>query len=204
MATGYTQLIVLDSEKYGNPNLQQETSDAKEGDDIIQGIAVELQYQNSGQKKLDENDEEIMFEGIYDLQALICAYGCAIPFLVIFTAGIVLLILPIIILVQCCNKASWKLYLTRNAIHHVYVPTNSGLMLCKRNWVIPLDDIKDIYVRGCSDDIAVQLGNSMIYKYIPKYYHYKIDNEDCLLIHNVKNREEFVAAVKKALTVTLE
>lgn len=153
---------------------------------------------NSKQKK-DKHDNKILFEGTHDRESVFCIFGCVLLFLVVLTVGIVILLLPLYFTMCFCNFKSWRLYLTRSAIYHTYIP-NSGMNVWKREWVIPLRDIKDIFVMsGCgSTDIAVVVGNK-VFDYIPPSQHHLIDNQNCLLVSNVKNREEFVEAAKKAI-----
>ncbi len=160
---------------------------------------------NEQQSNVDKNGEEILFEGISafrndtrnDACTYICTYCCAILFIMVFTCGLVIFFLPLYFMVCLCEIAIWKLYLTKDAIYH---NRRAGYArgCCVSNWVIPLRDIKRIDVQG-TQRIAVTVGRDKVSSYVGLRVALKITNQDSIIIDEVGNAREFVAAVKRQM-----
>lgn len=95
-----------------------------------------------------------------------------------------------------CGKLSaesWRLYLTKSAIHYL------DIGMCNfynRMWHIPLKDIKDILALEDSHDIVIKMDPKDVYRYVAKPMH---KDYDCIILRHCKNAGDFAREVKHQL-----
>ena len=132
------------------------------------------------ERKLDENGDEIIVEGVCQRSDVLCGvYGLYNTAL----AGIILLLIALC----CAVKAaySWKLHLTSAGIWYTDV-IKTCFCLYKQHF-IPLSDINDIQIEGKS--ILLKFNASVVNKKVA--YPSKLDY--------VHNAEEFAAAIRQQM-----
>ncbi len=184
-----SQSVVIEAEQV--LKLKQDT-----GDNDIEVVTSEPQYQTNSQPKLNKNGEEIIFDSISNSGNLwVCLFSsvCVILVMVICTCGILLLFSPIFIVMQICEYVHWELYLTKDAIHHTK-NAHKSRGCCITHWVIPL---REILVTKNKHTILVNVGTENIHKYIS--FQYLLFTTNSIEITGVANAEEFVAAVKEQM-----
>ena len=107
------------------------------------------------------------------------------------------LFMPLSIIFGIKAVKAWKLYFTKSGIYHV---RTNGVGCCYNKWFIPMHDIEEVYVATRST-IWVQLTDpSKVLDYI-HWCNRPLCGQKltCLVLSNVANAPEFVAAVKQQL-----
>jgi hypothetical protein len=114
-----------------------------------------------------------------------------VPFIVGFVFGV-----PIGV---CCGiKAikDWKLHVTHTSVKYSK-PT--GINCCDKSWVIPFGDIDDIFVCSGAKDVWVRMDPRKVDEYLGWCHKPLCRKLNCLVLSNVSNGHEFVAAVKRQM-----
>ena len=140
-------------------------------------------------RKFDENGDEIKFEGVCNRSGI----TSGITWFAIYILALSLLCgcLFIPLFIACCvmSVKNWKLYITCKGIY--YTKTTCT---CSDHFLIPLEDVEDIYIEpGKTHTIWIKMDHGKINKYLPLYNR----QLNCLVIENVQNSDDFVAAVKR-------
>ena len=148
------------------------------------------------QKKYNDQGEEIVFEGVCHKPGV-----CSEVFWIYFYASVVsllgmLILIPIGIFCGLKAMKDWKLYLTRSSV--VYIRPR-GIGCCDEKYTIPFSDIDDISVAPGTRDIWVRMETSKINEYIGWWSRPMCGQLVALVLSNVANGEEFVAAVKREM-----
>lgn len=99
--------------------------------------------------------------------------------------------------VYCGKMAaeSWRLYLTRSAIHYL------DIGVCNFNnhmWNIPLKCIKEISADDDAHTVVIKMEPKDVYRYVPKP---TSGNYDCIIIRHCENTSDFARAVKQQIAM---
>ena len=144
---------------------------------------METSKNNAG-PRINENGDDIVFEGIRDPKKLICFLVLIFSFMMIGSLGLGLLFLPCIIsLNYCLFFRKWHLYITHSDLHY-----SIGFEYT----IIPFSDINLISVVPGTNTVLV--GRKHGQTVIHSNRGVLVTNE--LKISGVANCKEFVAAVK--------
>ena len=75
---------------------------------------------------MNENGDEIVFEGIHDPTRSICFEYLTLSLMIVFSLGLVLLFLPFIIAIIYFNEfRNWRLYITHSDLHYTASGVNT-------------------------------------------------------------------------------
>ena len=146
--------------------------------------------------KFDENGDEIKCEGVCNR----CGVTSEVTWMAIYVLGLSLLagfiFIPLFIAGCVMAVKNWKLYVTRKGIYYTRPTYCFGL--CFTHWFIPLEDVEDIYIApGTTHTIWVKMDPGKINEYLHWCYRPLCVQLNCLILGNVQNSEDFVAAVKR-------
>lgn len=159
-------------------------------------ITVEPIQKDNPTFQQEKLNEEIIIEGVPQT----CEIRKAVCFNHIIVAGAVpiafLLLIPLSIYVCMKVAKTWKLYVTKNAIH--YSKVNSCFWCCGHDeWVIPFSYIKNIY--AYEGTIYINMEQSQVDEFLHCCYQ-PICGADTLILNYVANAEDIVAAVKRQMS----
>ncbi len=148
------------------------------------------------QRKLNDNGEVILIEGVpqsCEIRKAIC-----FNYFVAGAAAPIVLCLVIPLIIYHCVKVvkTWRLYVTKNAIH--YTKINSCWWCCGHDeWVIPFSYIKKI--TAYDGNIVISMEQSQVNEFVHCCYQ-PICGADTLILCYVANAEDIVAAVKQQMS----
>ena len=149
---------------------------------------IALAYICSGKRRLDGEEDEILYEAVlHHKQIKLCYIFLLIVLGIFFTP--ILCFLPICYFFYVRN---WRLYLTRNGIcatnHLNFIATCYSSL---EN--IPIEGIVDIYVKqGTSDYVEARMKTDEDFRYFD-------NTKELYLLGPLHNPDEFVAAVKNVM-----
>ena len=159
--------------------------------------AITTVHKNPGfqPQKYDSNGEEIVFEAECHKSGV-----CFDVFRVYFYPSVmsllgILLLIPIGIICSLKAPKDWKLYLTRSSM--VYHRPNG--CCCKQHYTVPFDLIQDIYTVRGTKNIWVKMEPADLYKYIGWCNRPLCGDINFLVLSNVANGKDFVAALKREM-----
>ena len=145
-------------------------------------------------QKYDSNGEEIVFEAECHKSGVCCDVFWRYFYASVVSLLGMLILIPIGIICSLKAPKNWKLYLTRSSVVY-HRPTG----FCGNHWTVPFDLIQDIYVVRGTKDIWVKMEPADVYKYIGSCNRPMCGDLNCLVLSNVANGEDFVAAVKREM-----
>ena len=134
----------------------------------------------------NENDDEIVVEGVRNYKRIICIYTAFFIFVTVASFGMVIVVLPCLLLSFIIILKKWKLYVTRTDIHY-----NAGYGYL----IIPFSEISQISVIPGTNTIHINKKNASVYATSNS-----VTITNILKISDVINCQEFVAAVKGEMT----
>lgn len=144
---------------------------------------------------MDENGDAILFEGECrkkEVKEEVCYNYVNMSAIV----GMMCVFIPMGIY---CGKAaaqSWSLYLTKSAVHYLF----QGPYNCDRkNWDIPLTDIKGISVPD-QHAIVIEMERACVYRYVGRPWLGR--GSTSITLTHCDNAREFVEAVKQQMEHT--
>ena len=152
---------------------------------LDQSTMFETKYTDG--PKMNENGDEIVFEGIRNPTKLIIFLVVIFSFMMIGSCGLLLLFLPfIIVMLYCVLFRKWRLYITHSELHY---------SLGFEYTITPFSDISLITVVPGTNKILVNRKHgSTLYS-----THNGVIATNELRIDGVANYKEFVAAVKEEM-----
>lgn len=100
---------------------------------------------------------------------------------------------------ECCGEMaaqSWRLYLTKSAVHYTWHGVYNFPLCDRRKWTIPLADIQDISARKDSTTIVIEIEPKDVYCYSGKPCSTELTS---ITVTDCQNATCFVEAVKEQL-----
>lgn len=145
-----------------------------------------VEVPTSNKKRLvTEENEDVIIVGELDSGKLTCYY-----LLLMLVSLIAPPMLPWLIISLYLTNKKWELYLTADGIYYTSAPLG-----CTKSWFIPLQNVKDILVKGSCIHVYPHVQDIKMTGVGPCYTHGSQGRY--ISIWYVRNTQRFVAAVKK-------